>query len=88
MNHGKYIFAQIFEFVSHNDFIKCVKKYDGNYRTRNFSCWKQFLCMAFGQLTHRESLSDTMLCIKVNAKKTLSIGYRKCNYKINLKQGK
>jgi len=74
MNQGKYIFAQIFEFVSHNDFIKCVKKYDGNYRTRNFSCWKQFLCMAFGQLTHRESLSDTILCIKANEKKLYQLG--------------
>jgi hypothetical protein len=74
MNQGKYIFAQIFESVSHNDFIKCVKKYDGNYRTRNFSCWRQFLCMAFGQLTHRESLSDTILCIKANANKLYQLG--------------
>lgn len=74
MNHGKYIFAQIFEFVSHNDFDKCVDKYDGNYKTKHFSCWKQFLCMAFGQLTHRESLSDTVLCIKANSKKLYHLG--------------
>ena len=66
MNQGKYVFAQFFEFVSHNDFIKCVEKYDGDYKTKHFSCWKQFLCMAFGQLTHRESLSDTILCIGAN----------------------
>jgi len=74
MNQGKYVFAQIFEFVSHNDFIKCVEKYDGDYKTKHFSCWKQFLCMAFGQLTHRESLSDTVLCIKANSKKLYHLG--------------
>lgn len=74
MNHGKYVFAQIFEFVSYNDFDKCVNKYDGNYKTKHFSCWNQFLCMAFGQLTHRESLSDTVLCIKANSKKLYHLG--------------
>lgn len=52
MNQGKYVFSQIFQFVSHNDFIKCVDKYNGDYKVRYFSCWRQFLCMAFGQLTH------------------------------------
>lgn len=74
MNLGKYVFSQIFEFVSHNDFIKCVDKYDGDYKTKHFSCWKQFLCMAFGQLTHRESLSDTILCIGSNSKKLYHLG--------------
>jgi len=74
MNYGKYAFAQIFEFVSHNDFLKCVKKYNGDYKTKHFSCWKQFLCMAFGQLTHRESLSDTILCIQANSKKLYHLG--------------
>jgi len=74
MNQGKYVFAQIFEFVSHNDFIKCVEKYDGDYKTKQFSCWKQFLCMAFGQLTHRESLSDTVLCIRTNSNKLYHLG--------------
>jgi hypothetical protein len=74
MNQGKYVFAQVFEFVSHNDFIKCVEKYDGDYKTKHFSCWKQFLCMAFGQLTHRESLSDTILCIGANSNKLYHLG--------------
>ena len=74
MNQGKYVFAQIFEFVSHNDFLKCVEKYDGDYKIKHFSCWKQFLCMAFGQLTHRESLSDTILCIGANARKLYHLG--------------
>lgn len=74
MNRGKYVFAQIFEFVSHNDFFKCVKRYNGDYKTKHFSCWKQFLCMAFGQLTHRESLSDTILCIHANSRKLYHLG--------------
>lgn len=74
MNRGKYVFAQIFEFVPHNDFLKFVKKYDGDRKTRHFSCWNQFLCMAFGQLTHRESLSDTVMCIGANTKKLYHLG--------------
>lgn len=74
MNRGKYVFAQLFEFVSHNDFLKCVNKYNGDYKTKHFSCWKQFLCMAFGQLTHRESLSDTILCLRANKNKLYHLG--------------
>lgn len=77
MNRGKYVFAQLFEFVSHNDFLKCVSKYNGNYKTKHFSCWKQFLCMAFGQLTHRESLSDTILCLNANSTKLYHLGIGK-----------
>ena len=74
MNQGKYVFAQLFEFVSHNDFLKCVNKYDGDYKAKHFSCWKQFLCMAFGQLTHRESLTDTILCLNANKIKLYHLG--------------
>lgn len=74
MNQGKYVFAQLFEFVSHNDFLKCVKKYDGDYKIKHFGCWKQLLCMAFGQLTHRESLTDTILCLNANKTKLYHLG--------------
>jgi hypothetical protein len=75
MNQGKYVFAQLFEFVCHNDFLKCVKTYDGDYKTKYFSCWKQFLCMAFGQLTHRESLTDTTIpCLNANKTKLYHLG--------------
>lgn len=63
MNQGKYVFSQLMSFVSHNDFLACVNRYQGDYKVKDFSCWKQFLCMAFGQLTHRESLSDTVMCL-------------------------
>ena len=84
MNQGKYVFSQVFEFISHNDFLKCVKKYNGDYKTKHFSCWKQFLCMAFGQLTHRESLSDTILCIQANSTKLYHLGIGKAITKSTL----
>lgn len=95
MNQGKYVFSQLMSFVSHNDFIACVQRYNGDYKVKEFSCWKQFLCMAFGQLTHRESLSDTILCLsqlegklyhlgigKAISKSTLSIANEKRDWRI------
>src|SRR5215210_4074289 len=74
MNSGKYVFSQIMSLVSSTSFQTIVNKHFGDYKVREFSCWKQFLCMAFGQLTHRESISDTMLCLKANALKTYHLG--------------
>lgn len=74
MNSGKYIFSQIMSLVSSTSFQTLVTRHKGNYKVKDFSCWKQYLCMAFGQLTHRESLSDTILCLKANADKTYHLG--------------
>ena len=74
MNEGRYVFSQIISFIDHNDFNRCVERYKGDQRTRHFSCWKQFLCMAFGQITHRESLSDTVLCLNSNLSKLYHMG--------------
>lgn len=74
MNDGKYVFSQVMAFVDHNEFNRCVERYAGNRRARHFSCWKQFLCMAFGQMTHRESLSDTVLCLNSNVSKLYHMG--------------
>jgi hypothetical protein len=60
--------------VSSTSFQTLVHRYKGDYKIKDFSCWKQYLCMAFGQLTHRESLSDTMLCLKANADKLYHLG--------------
>ena len=60
--------------VSHKQFQTLVSRHKGNYKVKDFSCWKQYLCMAFGQLTHRESLSDTILCLKANADKSYHLG--------------
>lgn len=84
MNQGKYVFSQLMSFVSHNDFLACVKRYNGDYKVKEFSCWKQFLCMAFGQLTHRESLSDTVLCLSKLEGKLYHIGIGKAISKSTL----
>jgi hypothetical protein len=74
MNKGKMVFAQLIEFASDDIFKWCVKRYNGNYKAKDFTCWKQFLCMAFGQLTHRESLSDTALCLSLHKSKLYHLG--------------
>ncbi len=74
MNEGKFLFSRLISLISHTSFHSCVKRYKGDYKTKHFSCWKQFLCMAFGQLTHRESLSDTILCLSVNEQKLYHLG--------------
>src|SRR6476646_8521350 len=60
--------------VSSTSFQTIVTRHKGDYKTKDFNCWKQFLCMAFGQLTHRESLSDTILCLSANKEKLYHLG--------------
>lgn len=74
MNKGKMVFAQLMDDTSFGIFKYCVKRYNGDYKNRGLTCWKQFLCMAFGQLTHRESLSDTALCLKLHRDKLYQLG--------------
>jgi Domain of unknown function (DUF4372)/Transposase DDE domain len=74
MNQGKFVFSQLMALASSTSFSTCVNRYNGNYKTKHFTCWKQFLCMIFGQLTHRESLSDTMLCLSANSDKLYHLG--------------
>ena len=74
MNSGKYVFSQIMSLVSSTSFQTIVNRHFGDFKVKEFSCWKQFLCMAFGQLTHRESISDTVLCLKANANKMYHLG--------------
>jgi hypothetical protein len=74
MHQGSYVFSQIMSLVSHKQFQTIVTRYQGDYKVRDFSCWRQFSCMAFGQITHRESLSDTLMCLKANADKTYHLG--------------
>jgi hypothetical protein len=74
MNQGKYVFSQIMGLIPYKQFQTIVNRHFGDYKVRDFSCWKQFLCMAFGQITHRESISDTILCLKANANKMYHLG--------------
>jgi len=84
MNQGRMIFSQIMDFASQDIFKVCVKRYNGNYKLKEFSCWKQFLCLAFGQLTHRQSMSDTLLCLKLNTDKLYHLGIGKAVNKSSL----
>jgi hypothetical protein len=63
MYQGRTVFSQILDFLPRRKFKNCVDRYQGNYRTRSFTCFDQFLCMAFAQLTYRDSLRDTVLCL-------------------------
>jgi len=74
MNKGKYVFAQVASFIDANDFIKCVNKYNGNYRVQHFTCWHQLMCLMFGQLCNRESLSDLITCLDTQKSKWYHLG--------------
>jgi hypothetical protein len=64
MNTGKTVFSQVMEFLPLHEFRKCVERYQGDYKVQKFSCMDQFLCMAFAQLTYRESLRDIESCLR------------------------
>ena len=76
MHEGCFIFSQLMEFLPTYDFNKCVRRYHGNHRIRTFSCYDQFLCMAFGQLTYRDSLRDVVTCLDVLKTKLFHVGIR------------
>ena len=76
MHAGKYLFAQLMDFLPRRDFDRCVRRYKGNYRTRTFSCLDQFLCMAFAQLTYRTSLRDIETCLNSLKVKLYHVGIR------------
>lgn len=76
MNTGKTIFSQIMDFLPLHDFRRCVKRYRGNYKVKSFSCLDQFLCMAFAQLTYRESLRDIEACLRAMQSKLYHMGIR------------
>ncbi len=76
MYTGSTVFSQIIDFLPMYEFRKCVKRYDGNYKVQSFSCWNQFLCMAFAQLTYRESLRDIESCLNSMQKKLYHMGFR------------
>lgn len=84
MNTGKYIFSQVVSFIDHNEFKKCVERYAGNYKVKHFSCWHQLLCLMFGQLSNRESLSDLVLCLQTQKSKWYHLGIGNSISKSNL----
>jgi len=76
MNTDRIIFSQIMDFIPKHIFNQCVHRYRGNYRLRTFSCFDQFLCMAFAQLTFKESLRDIETCLRAMEPKLYHAGFR------------
>jgi hypothetical protein len=76
MNQGKLVFAQIMEHLPLTTFRRCVARYDGEHKVKHFSCLDQYLCMAFAQLTWRESLRDIEACLRAHSTKLYHLGIR------------
>ncbi|WP_054031625.1 IS4 family transposase [Desulfatitalea tepidiphila] len=76
MNRGSTVFAQVLDNLPMHQFRRCVDRYQGNYRVRSFTCFDQYLCMAFAQLTYRESLRDIECCLRAMDKKLYHTGFR------------
>jgi hypothetical protein len=70
------VFAQIMDYFPYHEFYKCVERYNGEYKVKNFSCLKHFLIMAFAQLTYRESLRDIQTCLRALKPKLYHVGIR------------
>jgi hypothetical protein len=76
MYSGRIVFSQLMDFLPKHEFDKCVRRYQGHQRIRKFSCYDQFLCMAFAQLTYRESLRDIETCLRAMEPKLYHAGLR------------
>lgn len=76
MNTGRLVFSQIMDLLPHWEFRKCIQRYQGNRKIQKFTCMDQFLCMAFAQLTYRESLRDIEVCLNGNPSKLYHMGIR------------
>jgi Domain of unknown function (DUF4372)/Transposase DDE domain len=76
MLNDRYVFSQLMDFLPKHEFDRCVALHGGNRRIRHFSCYDQFLCMAFAQLTYRESLRDIETCLRAVPKKLYHAGLR------------
>ena len=76
MNLGKFVFAQVMEHLPLHAFHRCVVRYSGEHKVKRFSCLDQYLCMAFAQLTYRESLRDIEACLRAQSSKLYHLGFR------------
>jgi hypothetical protein len=76
MNSGRTVFAQLLDHLPSYEFQKCVTRYRGDYQQKTFSCWDQYLSMAFAQLTYRDSLRDIEACLRSMQGKLYHMGFR------------
>jgi len=83
MNEGKFVFAQLMQHLPLSTFRRCVQLYDGEHKVKSFSCLDQYLCMAFAQLTYRESLRDIEACLRAQRSKLYHLGFRANNISRN-----
>lgn len=84
MNQGKYVFSQLIELLPQRVFDRIALKYNGNKRVRYFTCWKQLLCMVFGQISSRESLRDLITVLDAHKNKSYHLGLGKNVTRSNL----
>jgi len=76
MHTGRFVFAELIAHLPHKEFQKCVTRYKGDHHDRKFSCWDQYLAMAFAQFTYRESLRDIEACLGAMQSKLYHLGFR------------
>ena len=76
MPEGPYVFAQVMQHLPLTTFRRCVERYGGEHKVKRFSCLDQYLCLAFAQLTWRESLRDIEACLRVQSSKLYHLGFR------------
>ena len=76
MYSGQVVFSQVMQFLPLRAFHRCVARYKGEFKVQKFACLDQFLCMAFSQLTYRESLRDIEVCLRGNRSKNYHMGIR------------
>ena len=76
MHSGQFVFSQVMDHLPMKTFRRCVQRYHGNRHIQSFTCLDQFLCMAFAQLTFRESLRDIEACLRAHQDKLYHMGIR------------
>jgi len=73
---GKLVFSQVMDFMPMHTFRRCVTRYQGDYKVKKFTCLDQYLCMAFAQISYRESLRDIEICLRAQEQKLYHMGIR------------
>jgi hypothetical protein len=76
MYSGRLVFSQVMDYLPMHTFRRCVQRYRGNYKIKSFRCLDQYFCMAFGQLTFRESLRDIIVCLRAQQNRLYHMGIR------------
>ena len=84
MHKGKYVFAQLLDFIDKDMFLKIANKYDGNRYMKHFTCWNQLAVLMLGQLSNRESLRDVVLATQAHCEKAYHLGFGRATTKSNL----